>query len=147
MARDEKQEVLAGRLRSAQLKATAPRVAVLGVLAGRAHLDADTITSAVAVELPKTSQQAVYGVLAALVSAGLVRKIDPAGSPALFEARVGDNHHHRICLNCHAVEDVDCVIGASPCLTPSNMDGFAVQATEITFWGICAPCQTALATA
>ena len=146
MVRDEKQEVLAARLRSAQLKVTAPRVAVLGMLAGQGHLDADAITSAVAAELPKTSLQAVYGVLAALVSAGLVRKIEPAGSPALYEARVGDNHHHRICLNCHKIEDVDCVIGESPCLTPSNMDGFAVKTSEITFWGTCTTCQTALAT-
>lgn len=147
MARDEKQEVLAGRLRSAQLKVTAPRVAVLGILAGRGHLDAETITSAVGTELPKTSLQAVYGVLAALVSAGLVRKMEPAGSAALYEARVGDNHHHRICLNCHTVEDVDCVIGESPCLTPSHMDGFAVQVAEVTFWGLCSTCQAAPATA
>ncbi|MGO2540040.1 Fur family transcriptional regulator [Specibacter sp. AOP5-B1-6] len=147
MALDAQQEALAGRLRSAQLKVTAPRVAVLGVLSGQGHLDADTIFSAAATHLPKTSLQAVYGVLAALVSAGLVRKIEPAGSAALYEARVGDNHHHLVCLNCKTVEDVDCVIGESPCLTPSNVNGFAIQVAEITFWGICSACQPATADA
>lgn len=145
MALDAQQEALAGRLRSAQLKVTAPRVAVLGVLSGQGHLDADTILSAAATHLPKTSLQAVYGVLAALVSAGLVRKFEPAGSAALYEARVGDNHHHLVCLNCKTVEDVDCVIGESPCLTPSNVNGFAIQVAEITFWGICSVCQLATA--
>lgn len=141
MATDTQQEVLAGRLRSAQLKVTAPRIAVLDVLSGRGHLDADTVFSTVIEHLPKTSLQAVYGVLAALVAAGLVRKIEPAGSPALYEARVGDNHHHLVCLNCKQVQDVDCVIGESPCLTPSDMNGFAVQVAEITFWGVCSSCQ------
>ena len=141
------QEVLAARLRQAQLKVTAPRIAVLGALESSGHRTVEAIFSAVAAELPKTSLQAVYGVLAALAGAGLARKIEPAGSPALYEARVGDNHHHRICLNCHALEDVDCVIDASPCLTPSNMDGFAVQAAEVTFWGLCTNCQPANAAA
>lgn len=141
MAKNEQREILEGRLRSAQLKVTAPRVAVLGVLSGRGHLDAETVFSAVSVSLPKTSLQAVYGVLAAMVAAGLVRKIEPAGSAALYEARVGDNHHHMVCLNCKRVEDVDCVIGESPCLTPSTMNGFAIQTAEITFWGLCSQCQ------
>lgn len=141
MDKDQQQEVLEGRLRSAQLKVTAPRVAVLGVLSGNGHQDAERVFSAVATSLPKTSLQAVYGVLAALVAAGLVRKIEPAGSSALYEARVGDNHHHLVCLNCKRVEDVDCVIGESPCLTPSNMLGFAIQKAEITFWGLCSQCQ------
>ena len=147
MAKEAQQDVLEGRLRQAQLKVTAPRVAVLGVLSGRGHLDADTVFSAIAAELPKTSLQAVYGVLAALVTAGLVRKIEPAASPALYEARVGDNHHHLVCRNCKNVADVDCVVGESPCLTPSDLNGFAVQEAEVTFWGICAPCQAAIATA
>lgn len=146
MAKDEKLEILEGRLRSAQLKVTAPRVAVLGALSNRGHLDADTVFSVVATQLPKTSLQAVYGVLAALVGAGLVRKIEPAGSSALYEVRVGDNHHHMVCLSCKRVEDVDCVIGESPCLTPSDMNGFAVQAAEITFWGLCSECQLVAAT-
>ncbi|WP_343318338.1 Fur family transcriptional regulator [Arthrobacter sp. TMP15] len=141
MAKHETQEILEGRLRSAQLKVTAPRVAVLAVLTGRGHLDADSVFSNIVTSLPKTSVQAVYGVLAALVTAGLVRKIEPAGSSALYEARVGDNHHHVVCLNCKSVEDVDCVIGASPCLTPSNVNGFAIQSAEITFWGLCSKCQ------
>jgi Fe2+ or Zn2+ uptake regulation protein len=141
MAADENLQILEHRLRSVQLKVTAPRVSVLGVLSGSGHLDAETVFSAVAPSLPKTSLQAVYGVLAALVSAGLVRKIEPAGSAALYEARVGDNHHHMVCLNCKSVADVDCVVGESPCLTPSNMNGFAVQTAEITFWGLCSTCQ------
>ncbi len=147
MARDAQQELLASRLKQAGLKVTAPRIAVLAALAGPGHHAAEAVYSAAATKLPKTSLQAVYGVLAALVDAGLARKIEPAGSPALYEARVGDNHHHRICLNCHAVEDVDCVIGESPCLTPSNMDGFTVQVAEVTFWGLCANCQAAKAAA
>ncbi|MEV8181244.1 Fur family transcriptional regulator [Specibacter sp. NPDC078692] len=144
---DPEQEVLAGRLRSAQLKVTAPRIAVLGVLNGRGHLDADSVFSAVATQLPKASLQAVYGVLAALAAAGLVRKIEPAGSAALYEARVGDNHHHMVCLNCKRVEDVDCVVGESPCLTPSAMNGFSIKVAEITFWGVCSSCQMAQAAA
>lgn len=141
MATNSQQEILEGRLRLAQLKVTAPRVAVLGVLSGHGHWDAESVFSVVVTSLPKTSLQAVYGVLAALVAAGLVRKIEPAGSSALYEARVGDNHHHMVCLNCKRVEDVDCVVGESPCLTPSNMNGFALQSAEITFWGLCAQCQ------
>ncbi|POH57625.1 Fur family transcriptional regulator [Arthrobacter glacialis] len=144
MGRDAQADDLEVRLRLAGLKVTAPRVAVLGVLATSGHLDAEAVFSQVSTPLPKTSLQAVYGVLAALVSAGLVRKIEPAGSAALYEARVGDNHHHMVCLNCKSVEDVDCVVGESPCLTPSNMNGFAVQTAEITFWGLCSQCQTAV---
>lgn len=143
MAGDAQAEDFEARLRLAGLKVTAPRVAVLRVLANSGHHDAEAVYSTVSTHLPKTSLQAVYGVLAALASAGLVRKIEPAGSAALYEARVGDNHHHMVCLNCKSVADVDCVVGESPCLTPSNMNGFAVQTAEITFWGLCSQCQTA----
>lgn len=141
MAQNTQQEFLTGKLRSAQLKVTAPRLAVLEVLHGRGHLDAETVFTDVSSSLPKTSLQAVYGVLAALVLAGLVRKIEPAGSSALYEVRVGDNHHHLVCLSCKAVTDVDCIVGESPCLTPSDLAGFAVQTAEVTFWGLCAACQ------
>lgn len=147
MAQDMQRDTLEGRLRSAQLKVTAPRLAVLGVLSGHGHFDAETVFSSVSTALPKTSLQAVYGVLSALVTAGLVRKIEPAGSPALYEARVGDNHHHLVCLGCKAVEDVDCAVGESPCLTPSNTNGFAIRTAEVTFWGLCSTCQEATASA
>lgn len=141
MAGDAQPQEFEVRLRLAGLKVTAPRVAVLGVLANTGHLDAEAVFAQVSTGLPKTSLQAVYGVLAALVLAGLVRKIEPAGYAALYEARVGDNHHHLVCLNCKSVADVDCAIGESPCLTPSNTNGFAVQTAEITFWGLCSKCQ------
>lgn len=145
MANHVQQDAPEARLRSVQLKVTAPRVAVLGVLEAHGHFDAEAVFSAVSTSLPKTSLQAVYGVLAALVAAGLVRKIEPAGSAALYEARVGDNHHHLVCLECQRVEDVDCTIGESPCLTPSNTNGFAIKVAEVTFWGLCAECQAASA--
>lgn len=143
MAKDAQFEILEGRLRSARLKVTAPRVAVLDAVSKPGHRDAETVYSIVSTALPKTSLQAVYGVLAALVAAGLIRKIEPAGSAALYESRVGDNHHHVACLNCGSVEDVDCAIGASPCLTPSNTNGFTIQMAEVTFWGLCSSCQSA----
>lgn len=136
-----KQEALAVQIHQAGLKVTAPRLAVLRVLNHKGHFDAESILKAVSAELPKPSLQAVYGVLGAFVTAGLARKIEPAGSPALFEVRVGDNHHHMVCLNCRAVADVDCAVGESPCLTPSDMNGFAVQSAEVTFWGLCSSCQ------
>ncbi|SEE66615.1 Fur family transcriptional regulator, ferric uptake regulator [Arthrobacter alpinus] len=145
MATDAHTDTLEGRLRSAQLKVTAPRLAVLEAVSSPGHHDAETVYSMVSTQLPKTSLQAVYGVLAALVAAGLVRKFEPAGSAALYESRVGDNHHHVACLECGRVEDVDCAIGASPCLTPSNTNGFSIQIAEVTFWGVCASCQAAAA--
>ena len=87
------------------------------------------------------STQAVYDVLEALETTGLVRRIEPAGSPAIFEARVRDNHHHLVCRRCGAVADVDCVVGAAPCLDPSDLGGFAVDEAEIVFWGVCADCR------
>lgn len=137
---------LEGRLRSAGLKVTAPRLAVLGHFGAgpdaAGHFSADEIFARVATELPSTSKQAVYGVLAALVAAGLLRKIEPAGSAALYEKRTGDNHHHLVCTGCNRIEDVDCVVGESPCLTPSNTHGFQIHQAEVTFWGVCASCRT-----
>ena len=90
---------------------------------------------------PSLSPQAVYGVLKALVAAGLARRIEPAGAPALFELRVGDNHHHLVCRSCGAVADVDCAFGAAPCLDPSDATGFVIDEAEVVFWGLCRNCQ------
>lgn len=133
-------------IRAAGLKVTAPRFAVLRALTDSPHSNAEQLFAAVSVGLPGTSLQAVYGVLAAFTAAGLARRLEPAGSAALFERRVGDNHHHLICTRCSAVHDVDCVVGEAPCLVPSEASGFAVHAAEITFWGLCADCQDTLAT-
>ncbi len=127
-------------LRGAGLRVTAPRLAVLRASAALPHATADDILTAVSTELPTTSHQAVYGVLNALTGAGLVRRIEPAGSAARYERRTGDNHHHVVCTLCGAVEDVDCAVGHAPCLTPSETHGFAVTTAEITYWGICAEC-------
>jgi Fe2+ or Zn2+ uptake regulation protein len=139
--------VHAAEIRSAGLKVTAPRLAVLTGLADSAHATADQIFETVSSRLPGTSLQAVYGVLNAFTTAGLVRRIEPAGSAALFERRVGDNHHHIVCTSCHSVRDVECVTGEAPCLTPSDTAGFVVQTAEVTFWGLCPDCQAAAGTA
>ncbi|EPR77449.1 Transcriptional regulator, FUR family [Leifsonia rubra CMS 76R] len=131
----------ADTLRGAGLKATEPRVAVLTALDQNPHADADAVFTAVLPSLPGTSLQAVYGVLAALTTAGLLRKIEPAGSSALYERRTGDNHHHLVCTECSAVRDVDCVVGEAPCLTPSQAGGFVLHTAEVNFWGVCADCQ------
>jgi len=136
---------LADSVRAAGLKVTAPRLAVLGMLQNAPHSSAEDVFAGVRNELPGTSVQAVYGVLAAFTFAGLVRRIDPASSPALFECRVGDNHHHILCVRCGDLKDVDCVIGAAPCLVPSDTSGFTVYAAEVTFTGLCEPCQKQLA--
>jgi len=130
-------------LRSAGLRVTAPRVAVLQALDVAPHVDADTVAGAVRDRLGTVSIQAVYDVLAALVGAGLIRRIEPAGSPALFERRVADNHHHIVCRSCGAVEDVDCAVGSRPCLRPSSTHGFVVDEAEVTYWGLCPDCSTA----
>ncbi|WP_403022403.1 Fur family transcriptional regulator [Salinibacterium sp. GXW1014] len=133
--------VLGERIRDAGLKVTEPRLAVMRALETRPHADADAVFGAVRGALPGTSIQAVYGVLAALATAGLLRKIEPAGSPARYELRTGDNHHHVVCSGCGALEDVDCVVGHAPCLTPSADSGFAIHTAEVTFWGLCPACQ------
>ena len=129
------------RIRGAGLKVTETRLAVLKALDSTPHADADTVFGAVKRDLPGTSLQAVYGVLAAMTGAGLLRKIEPAGSSARYERRRGDNHHHVICSSCGAVQDVDCVVGEAPCLTASNDAGFAIHTAEVTFWGLCPACQ------
>ncbi|MBJ8346079.1 Fur family transcriptional regulator [Antrihabitans sp. YC2-6] len=130
------------QLRAAGLRVTTPRVAVLNAVAAQPHSDADRVAATVREELGSVSTQAVYDVLRAGVGAGLLRRIEPAGSPALYETRTGDNHHHLVCRKCGAVADVDCVVGQSPCLQPCDDQGFAVDEAEVVFWGLCPPCQS-----
>lgn len=136
----------AHRLRNAGLRVTRPRLAVLDVLAARPHADADTLVTGARAQHPTLSPQTVYGVLDALVTGGIARRIEPAGAPALFELRVGDNHHHLVCRSCGAVADVDCAVGAAPCLSPSDTAGFVVDEAEVVFWGVCRACQAKAAT-
>jgi Fe2+ or Zn2+ uptake regulation protein len=129
-------------LRAASLRVTAPRVAVLSEVYERPHTDADTIAAGVRARLGSVSTLAVYDVLRALTTAGLLRRIEPAGSPARFEARVGDNHHHVVCRQCGTVADVDCAVGEAPCLEASNLNGFVIDEAEVTYWGLCPDCRT-----
>lgn len=133
------------RIRSAGLRVTDSRRAVLHALHERPHASADELFSLVAVSVPHTSLQSVYNALGDFVDAGLVRRIEPAGRPGLFELRVDDNHHHLVCSECGAVVDVDCVVGDAPCLTPSDAHGFVVHSAEVTFWGVCAQCTASAA--
>lgn len=127
-------------LRAASLRITAPRLAVLAAVGDHPHADVETITADVRVRIGSVSTQAVYDVLKALTRARLLRRIEPAGSPALFETRVGDNHHHVICRSCGLVGDVDCVVGSAPCLEASDGRGFVIEEAEITYWGLCSEC-------
>ncbi|WP_020075709.1 Fur family transcriptional regulator [Cryocola sp. 340MFSha3.1] len=128
-------------LRDAGLKATRGRVAVLEALTDRPHANAETVFRTLLPTLPGTSIQNVHNVLGDLTAAGLLRRIEPAGSAALYERRIGDNHHHVVCTGCGAVADVDCVVGHAPCLHPSDAGGFAIDTAEVTFWGLCPSCQ------
>jgi Fur family ferric uptake transcriptional regulator len=128
-------------LRSRGLRVTRPRLAVLDVLTTGGHFEVDEIAVRVRDRLDSVSTQAVYDVLGALARAGLARRIEPAGSPALYEGRVNDNHHHVVCRGCGAVADVDCVVGQAPCMEPSAAKGFVVDEAEVTFWGLCPICQ------
>ena len=130
----------ADRLRRAGLKVTAGRVAVLDALATMPHADADRVFHAVAPRVT-TSIQSVHNILGDLTSAGLARRIEPAGSPARYERRIGDNHHHVVCRECGAIADIDCVVGEPPCLTPQSTAGYAIVQAEVTFWGLCPACQ------
>ncbi|MEV6689959.1 Fur family transcriptional regulator [Micromonospora sp. NPDC051196] len=129
-------------LRSKGLRVTRPRLAVLDVLAGGGHLEVDEITRRVRERLDSVSTQAVYDVLGALSRAGLSRRIEPAGSPARYEARVGDNHHHVVCRGCGEIADIDCAVGDAPCLDSGTSHGFQVDEAEVTFWGLCPACRT-----
>jgi Fur family ferric uptake transcriptional regulator len=130
------------RLRAVSLRVTRPRLAVLAALHDHPHVDTETVISLVRETHPTVSHQAVYDVLRALTDTGLVRRIQPAGATARYESRVGDNHHHVVCRSCGAIADVDCVVGHSPCLTPSADHGYAVDEAEVVFWGTCPECST-----
>jgi Fur family transcriptional regulator, stress-responsive regulator len=128
-------------LRSASLRPTAIRLAVLDVLRAVPHAGVPEIASAVQRRLGSASRQAVYGAVDQLHGAQLIRRIEPAGSPARYEVRVGDNHHHVVCRRCGSAADVDCAVGEAPCLEPSQTHGFVLDEAEVTFWGICPECQ------
>ncbi|GAA4976155.1 Fur family transcriptional regulator [Kineococcus glutinatus] len=144
-------QTTADRLRAHGLRATRPRVAVLDVLdaatAAQQHLAVSEVELRVRAEIGAVSTQAVYDCLEALTLAGLTRRIEPAGHPARYESRVGDNHHHLVCRECGATVDVDCLSGVAPCLEPSATAGFTIDEAEVTFWGRCPDCAVRLATA
>ena len=130
----------AATLRSHGLQVTAQRLAVLRAVAGSPHATADDVADVVRGEIGAVSRQAVYDALAAMVAKGLVRRFEPAGSPARYERRVGDNHHHMVCRTCGRLDDVDCATGAAPCLTPVDVGDFVVDEAEVIYWGTCARC-------
>jgi Fur family ferric uptake transcriptional regulator len=131
---------LEAQLRAVSLRVTRPRLAVLAALRDHAHVDSDTVLALIRVELPGVSHQAVYNVLHALTKAGLVRRIEPAGTTARYETRVGDNHHHVVCRSCGAIADVDCAVGHAPCLTAADDQGFEIDEAEVVYWGTCPDC-------
>jgi len=130
-------------LRGAALRVTGPRVAVLRALHDHPHADTDSVISVVREDRGVVSHQAVYDVLRALTAAGLVRRIQPAGSVARYEVRVGDNHHHVVCRSCGAISDVDCAVGYTPCLTAADDAGYEIGEAEVIYWGRCPECAAA----
>src|SRR3954469_8545030 len=130
-------------LRASDLRVTAPRVAVLSAVHDHPHTDTDSLIGMVRERLGAVSHQAVYDVLRALTDAGLVRRIQPPGSVARYEARVGDNHHHLVCRSCGAISDVDCAVGETPCLTASDDAGFEIDEAEVVYRGRCPACLAA----
>jgi Fe2+ or Zn2+ uptake regulation protein len=133
----------AEELRGAGLRVTAARVALLDTVRHGDHLDVEAIASGVRDRVGHVSLQAVYDALHALAEAGLIRRIEPAGSPARYEGRVMDNHHHVVCRSCGVVADVDCATGEAPCLTASDDHGFSIDEAEVVYWGLCPRCTTA----
>ena len=133
-------------LRSAGLRVTSARLGVLEALDRRPHSDTEAIIADVREGFGSVSPQAAYNVLATLCASGIARRIEPAGSLALYELRVADNHHHVVCRRCSAVGDVDCAVGERPCLTPSDAQGYILDEAEVTYWGICPACQTSPST-
>ena len=127
-------------LRERGLRVTAQRLAVLRTVSAEPHVTADAVAAGVRADVGSISLQAVYDALGVLVDADLVRRIEPAGSPALFEARVSDNHHHLICRTCGQVSDVDCAVGAAPCLTAADDHGYQIDEAEVVYWGQCPTC-------
>jgi len=136
------------RLRAADLRVTRPRVAVFEAVHAHPHADTESILEAVRTALPDVSRQAVYDVLNALTAARLIRRIQPSGSVARYESRVGDNHHHVVCRSCGVIADVDCAVGDAPCLTPSDhdgaLDGFVLDEAEVIYWGLCPNCSAGI---
>jgi len=130
-------------LRSADLRVTRPRLAVLHAVHGNPHADTDSIIGAVRRDLPDVSHQAVYDSLNTLTAVGLVRRIQPRGTVARYESRVGDNHHHVVCRGCGTIADVDCAVGEAPCLTAAEDHGFTIEEAEVIYWGICPDCSNA----
>ena len=133
----------AEELRGAGLRVTAARVALLEAVGAGDHLEVEAIAAGVRERIGHVSLQAVYDALNALTAAGLLRRIEPDGSPARFEARVGDNHHHVVCRSCGVVADVDCAVGDTPCLTASDDHGFVIDEAQVIYWGLCPDCSTA----
>jgi Fur family transcriptional regulator, stress-responsive regulator len=131
----------AEELRGAGLRVTAARVAILETIESRPHLGAEAIAALARDRVGTVSTQAVYEALNALTDAGLLRRIEPAGSPARYERRVGDNHHHLVCRSCGAVTDADCAAGEAPCLEPAESAGYQIDEADVIFWGICPDCQ------
>jgi Fur family transcriptional regulator, stress-responsive regulator len=129
-------------LREQGLQVTAQRLAVLRAVSGHAHCTADEVATLVCGEIGTISKQAVYDALSILALKGVIRRIRPAGSPARYEDRVGDNHHHLICRACGRTTDVDCAVGQSPCLTASNARGYRIDEAEVIYWGTCPQCLT-----
>jgi Fe2+ or Zn2+ uptake regulation protein len=127
-------------LRAVSLRVTPPRLAVLAALGDHPHIDTLAVIELVRAELPTASQQTIYNVLQALTDAGLVRRIQPAGTNARYELRVGDNHHHAVCRSCGAITDVECVVGHAPCLTAAVDHDFVVDEAEVVYWGTCSAC-------
>ncbi|WP_406109149.1 Fur family transcriptional regulator [Micromonospora globbae] len=130
-------------LRAAALRVTRPRLAVLDAVHTHPHADTESIIGAVRTELPDVSHQTVYDALHALTAARLVRRIQPSGSVARYESRVGDNHHHVVCRSCGLIADVDCAVGEAPCLTASDDHGFSIDEAEVVYWGRCPDCSAA----
>ena len=130
-------------LRQHDLQVTAQRLAVIRAVSARPHATADELADAVRAEIGSISRQTVYDTLSLLLENRLIRKIQPAGSPARYEDRVGDNHHHLICRRCGQMVDVDCAVGETPCLTPEDDHGFAIREAEVVYWGLCASCRNA----
>lgn len=131
------------QLRQRGLQVTAQRLAILRAVSARPHATADEVIDDVRMSLGSISRQAVYGALSILVDNQLLRRIQPAGSPARYEDRVGDNHHHLICRSCDKMFDIDCVVGEAPCLTADDDHGFDIDEAEVIFWGYCPTCQQA----
>ncbi len=132
---------LVSTLRRHGLRVTRPRLALLAVLEEQPHAEAEQLAALVRERLGTISTQAVYDALNAFAHAGIVRRVEPTGSPALYETRTGDNHHHIVCRACGVIADVDCAVGAAPCLDPLQAHGFVLDEAEVTYWGLCPDCQ------